>query len=92
MRLEHMDEKEIKEAIENDELELVSDYDMEKMYEEMLDEVYPECKIAGMEYSTSRALKEMDPTAYRCGMNDWLDNEISDGRFVEYKGEYYQEA
>lgn len=33
----------------------------------MLDEVYGTVSIAGLEYCTSRAQKEIDPVAYRCG-------------------------
>lgn len=54
---------------------LMSEYDALKMYDDFLDEFYPDCKIAGYEYSTSRALKEVDPIAYRCGFNDWCDAE-----------------
>jgi hypothetical protein len=38
-----------------------------------------------MEFCTSRALKELDPTAYRCGKNDWINSE----NFVEINGDYY---
>lgn len=53
----------------------MTEYDALKLYDECLDECYPECKIGGFEYSTSRALKEVDPIAYRCGFNDWCDSE-----------------
>ena len=42
-------------------------------YDEFLDEAYGEVEIAGMTFSTSYALKELDPTAYRCGFNDYTD-------------------
>jgi hypothetical protein len=57
--------------------------DLERQYNEMLDEVHGEAKIAGYEYQTSRALKQIDPTAYRCGFADWLDAECGEGRFFE---------
>lgn len=44
-------------------------------YDEALDEAYPDLTIAGMEYQTSRVLKEVDPTAYRVGFSDWTDAE-----------------
>lgn len=67
-----------------------SEYDLEKMYNDFLDEAYPECKIAGYDYSTSEALKEIDPTAYRCGFTDWLDSECQAGNIFEHRdGEYY---
>ena len=48
-------------------------------YDEMLDEVYGDVEICGMTYSSSRALKLLDPVAYRCAKNDFesdydLDN------------------
>jgi hypothetical protein len=43
----------------------------EKDYDEFLDEVYGDVQIAGLKYSTSLALKEIDPVAYRCGFADW---------------------
>ena len=44
-------------------------------YDEFLDDAYGDTSIAGMTYSTSRALLEIDPVAYRCGFNDWADSE-----------------
>jgi hypothetical protein len=52
----------------------MTDYELEDLYKEMLDECYPPVKVAGMEYETSRALYELDPIAYRVGFNDWLDS------------------
>lgn len=44
-------------------------------YNEFLDECYPTVKVCGYDFSPSYALKELDPTAYRCGFIDWLDSE-----------------
>lgn len=44
-------------------------------FDEMLDDVFGDTLIAGMSYSTSRALREVDPIAYRCAFNDWADSE-----------------
>lgn len=46
----------------------------EELYDEMLDDIYGTVQIAGFEYTTSRALKELDPIAYRCGLADWRDS------------------
>ena len=37
-------------------------------------------------------LKECDPIAYRCGFNDWLDAEVSDGNidYNDERDEYYK--
>lgn len=59
--------------------------DTEELYANMLDECYGEAEIAGYTFSTSRALKELDPTAFRCGENDYIDS-LS---LVEIEGDYY---
>lgn len=46
---------------------------LEAAYDEYLDEIYPEVEIAGVTFSPSRILAEVDPTAYRCGFSDWVD-------------------
>lgn len=61
--------------------------DTEELYANMLDEVYPDCEIAGMTFQTSRALKELDPTAFRCGMVDYIDS-LS---LIEIQGDYYEQ-
>lgn len=47
-------------------------------YRECLDEVYGLVSVAGFEYSTSRALELLDPTAFWTGFNDWLDEEVTE--------------
>lgn len=44
--------------------------DFEEQYKEMLDDCYGD--FHGYEYS--RILEELDPTAFRCGLNDYCDN------------------
>lgn len=61
----------------------LNDSDLHDMYDDMLDEVYGTVSIAGYQYSASRSLREIDPIAYRCGFNDWLDAEITEGNIVE---------
>ena len=46
-------------------------------YDEMLNEGEP-IKIGSLEYSPSEVLKNVDETAYRCGFNDFNDNEITE--------------
>ena len=60
-----------------------SDYIDESDYDEMLDDCYGEIEICGMSYLASYALKEVDPTAYRCGYNDYV-NSIELDAIVEY--------
>lgn len=61
----------------------------EGLYGLYLDEVYGDVEICGMTYNAGDALKEVDPTAYRCGMNDYLDGLCSDNTLIEINGEYY---
>lgn len=69
----------------------MSDSTLERRYDEVLDEIYPNCSIAGHNYQTSRVLKEVDPTAYRCGMADWSDAECGETLYCLF-GEYYDVA
>ena len=52
--------------------------DYTDQYDEMLNEGGPVC-IGSLEYEPAEVLKLVDPIAYRCGMNDWLDGEQKDG-------------
>lgn len=61
--------------------EVITESEALERFDEMLDEVYGMAKIAGFEYRTSRALRECDPVAYRCGFNDWVDGEMADDIF-----------
>jgi hypothetical protein len=79
----------MKDKIDTAELEQLGDYELYLRYDELLDEIYPDCSIAGLSYSTSNALKEIDPTAYRCGFNGWLNSEVSEGLIIEQDDEYY---
>ena len=49
-------------------------------YDEMLDECYGPVKMGTFIFDASSVLRELDPTAYRCGFNDWLDGEDEDTR------------
>ena len=46
----------------------------EEQYDEFLDQAYGDVKICELSYSTSQALKSVDPTAYRIGMGDYEDS------------------
>jgi|DEB0MinimDraft_10_1074344.scaffolds.fasta_scaffold288047_1 hypothetical protein len=64
-------------------METISEYELERMYDEMLDEVYGVVEIADMNFDTSRALKDCDPIAYRIGMVEYADSLVSEGYRVE---------
>lgn len=42
----------------------------EEEYEEKLDDIYGTVEVCGMTFGSGRALKELDPIAFRTGMND----------------------
>ena len=49
----------------------MTDYEIEQAYCDALDESYGTVKIAGYEYNTSQALREIDPIAYSVGLSDY---------------------
>ena len=49
--------------------------DNEQEYDDMLDE--EPVTVAGISFCASRILKELDPIAYSCGLDDYNDYEIS---------------
>jgi septal ring factor EnvC (AmiA/AmiB activator) len=55
-----------------DNFELDND-DYAEQYEQALDES-GDVHIGSLTYSASQVLKEVDPTAYRCGLNDYVDS------------------
>lgn len=61
--------------------------DREERFDAMLDECYSFEAVGGpfAHMSPASVLKEMDPIAYRCGVNDWADGED----FTEVDGETY---
>jgi len=47
-------------------------------FDELLDELYGEIEVCGYGYSSGYVLKEVDPTAYRCELNDWKSSRSSE--------------
>ncbi len=45
-----------------------------EVYDEMLNDCHEDSDICGHQYSPSRALLAVDPVAYRCGFNDYMDS------------------
>ena len=68
--------------------EAIYDY-VERNYDDELDETYQDYEIMGLSFSASQVLKECDPVAYRCGMNDLVDSELREAnQQLETRGEY----
>ncbi len=69
---------------EIDNFELDND-DYEEQYRDMLEEISGPVMIGSLKYSAARVLEEVDPTAYRCGLNDYVDgcDKETDPKYVE---------
>lgn len=50
----------------------------ENAYVEFLDECYEEIKIGYLSWTASQVLKKMDECAFRCGLNDFISNEMEE--------------
>ena len=61
----------------------VTEHEAYEMYDDMLDDCFGDVKILNMLYYTSRALKDVDPIAYRCGFSDYTATLEEDNIFVE---------
>ena len=57
----------------------------EDQFDESLDDSIPEIEIGCLTYSPSHVLKNVDPTAYRCGLNDFADSVFDASETDEYK-------
>src|SRR5690606_35013159 len=55
-------------------MNIASWYEAVEMYDEMLDDANGCASIAGLEYETSRVLKDIDPIAYREGLFAYVDS------------------
>ena len=66
--------------------------DLKEMFNEMLDECDEPINICGMTYLVSDTLETMDPVAYKCMLNDYVDGLLQDEIIFEHAdGEYYDE-
>ena len=64
--------------------------DDEALFDEMIDECYPEIEIGCCSWQPSRVMSELDPTAYRIGVQEHIDSLVEDCQLYESDGEYYQ--
>ena len=53
---------------DTDDIPTISEWEAERDFEEMLGEVYGTVEICGYTFDAGRALKELDPIAFREGM------------------------
>lgn len=66
-------------VMEENDLTLVDDYDLNNMYREFLDEIYPEVVLGYAHFSPSEIIENLSPTDYRIGK-------------VDYESEYFYEV
>jgi hypothetical protein len=62
---------------------LITETEALEMFNEMLDDCEGPVELCGSTYSASYVLQEIDPVAYRCGFNDYVDSLTDDDIFVE---------
>lgn len=61
----------------------VSEWELESQFEEMINESYPLVEIIGMYFEPGRALKELDPIAFRESFLNYIDGMVQDGELEE---------
>lgn len=61
----------LKKEMENFEID---PYDYEEAFKDMIDDIDGPVVIAGLKFTASRILEELDPVAYRCSLTDWVDS------------------
>jgi hypothetical protein len=62
---------------------LISERTAYAWFDEMLDDCEGPVELCGMTYSASQVLREVDPVAYRCSFNDYVDSLTEEDVFVE---------
>ncbi len=66
-----------------DELDVLTEIELEDTFEDEMDDCYSMVEIMGFNFSQIRALKELDPCAYRQAFLDWLDSECKNNNLTE---------
>lgn len=61
-----------------DDEDIISEYEIEDLFEEQLNEIYGEVEVCSYRYEAGSVLKEVDPTAFRCGCADFISENYSE--------------
>lgn len=64
--------------------------DEEALFDEMLDECYPEVTLGCSSWTPSHVLSELDLTAYRIGVSEHVNSLVEDCQLYESDGGHYQ--
>ena len=59
--------------------------DVEQLFRDSLDEE-GDVQVGCLTFQRSRIVEELDPVAFRCGVNDYVDALVSDGILTEEIG------
>lgn len=73
-------------------LEWLSDYRIDDTVEAMLDEVYGEVSICGMEYRAGNALKRLNPVAFRQTVQVYINVQLSKKIWVKLNDRLYKKV
>ena len=63
--------------------------DGDAMFEDLLDECYPEVQVGCCTFSPSQVMKELDPICFNIGVTENLDALTEDGQLYAHDGDYY---
>lgn len=65
---------------------------LKKEFEELLNDIHETVDICGYKYASGTALRRLDPIAFACGCDAWIDDRLTDGElFYHSDGEIYDE-
>ena len=63
---------------------------VEDNYDDMLDELYEPYEVGASTFYASQVLKECDPIAYNCGIDDFVDSQLSDAYYELERGQEFE--
>jgi len=84
-----MNKKQIQKKLEERVKAELEPVDVDQIYRDMLDDCEPEVNVAGLSFVPSRVVEELDPVAFRCGVNDYVDSLVGESLSEEIDGNHY---
>jgi hypothetical protein len=61
----------------------ITRYELEEMYDDMLNECYDDYRVGDVTFVASYVLYNCDPISYDAGFQEYIDVLLSDGVFTE---------